>query len=84
MTQHDPENERNEHLLSVAKTLQECQRIVDHYHLSDVDAAVESAIIALQRHVEFDHSPPEDLLKFFGLDDLKQAGEWWKKPDPDA
>lgn len=80
----DLETERKEHLLTIAKTLQQCQSVCDHYGLSDVSVAIEPAINALQKHVEFVHSPPEELLKFFGLDDLKEADDWQKKDMPET
>lgn len=81
MSQPDADAQRTEDLRMVAKTLQECQRILDHHKLTDVAATLDATIFALQRHVEFQHSPPDELLKFFGLDDLKNADAWWRK-DP--
>jgi hypothetical protein len=77
-------DERKEHLLTVAKTLQECQKIVEKYALSDVGVTIDTAIVALQKHVEFTHSPDDELLKFFGLDDLKEADTWWHKGKPEG
>jgi hypothetical protein len=77
-------DDRQQHLLTVAHTLQECQRILDHYNLCDVSAPLDGAIVALQNHVEFEHSMPDDLAEFFGLEDLKEAENWWKDKKPEA
>jgi hypothetical protein len=77
-------DERREHLLEVAKALQECQKTVESHGLSDVGLAIDTAIVALQKHVEFNHAPDDELLKFFGLDDLKQAETWWQDGKPEA